>query len=94
MVRPFMTPRTGQLGIFGVPTFAPGNDIFWDDDRLDGGARQRGPQHAMTLLFGKKLHGFVREHAAGDRDRREWRLGGDFGAWDHDLIDLARELLH
>jgi 2-hydroxychromene-2-carboxylate isomerase len=29
------TAEARQLGIFGSPTFVVGNELFWDDDRLD-----------------------------------------------------------
>lgn len=29
------TEAARRLGIFGSPTFAVGNEIFWGDDRLD-----------------------------------------------------------
>ena len=29
------TDAARQLGIFGFPTFAVGNEIFWGDDRLE-----------------------------------------------------------
>jgi len=46
------------------------------------------------VLFRKKLHRFVRQHAAGDGNRRKGRLRRDIGARNHDLIDFAGELLH
>ena len=46
------------------------------------------------ILFAEELHGFIRQDATGDLDRHERRLGGDFRARDHDLIDPDPDLLH
>jgi 2-hydroxychromene-2-carboxylate isomerase len=35
------TAEARGLGIFGVPTFAAGDEIFWGDDRLEDAIRWR-----------------------------------------------------
>lgn len=43
------TDKARSLGIFGVPTFVVGNEIFWGDDRLEDAlewAQQSAAQHA------------------------------------------------
>lgn len=36
------TERARSLGIFGAPTFAVGNELFWGDDRLEDAVRWLG----------------------------------------------------
>lgn len=38
------TEQARQLGIFGSPTFAVGQEIFWGDDRLEDALAWRGDQ--------------------------------------------------
>src|SRR6266446_9274616 len=56
------------------------------------GASQGHDGCGFVRSLHKQRHGLVRQHAAGDRDRGEGRLGGDVGARDHDLVDLGGEL--
>ena len=35
------TEAAHELGVFGVPTFAVGDELFWGDDRLEDAARLR-----------------------------------------------------
>jgi hypothetical protein len=43
-------------------------------------------------FYFKQGHRLVGQHAAGDRNRRERRLGGNVRGGQHDLIDLGGEL--
>ena len=38
------TDRALELGVFGVPTVAIGDELFWGDDRLEDAARSAGEQ--------------------------------------------------
>src|SRR5262249_37770690 len=56
------------------------------------GSRPRHDGCGAVRSLHKQRHGLVRQHAAGDRDGGEGRLGGDVGAREHDLVDLGGEL--
>ena len=47
------TDEARQLGVFGSPTFAVGNEIFWGDDRLEEAlAWAKGQHPALTANSG------------------------------------------
>ena len=59
-----------------------------DDFRGANGDHQAAPPWRVT----EKPHGFVRQHAAGDRDRGERRLSREFGTRNHNLVHPGGEL--
>src|SRR5439155_9171030 len=46
------------------------------------------------LSLVEELHRHIGQYTAGDRNRGEPRCSRDIGARQHDLVDLARELLY
>ena len=46
------TDAARQLGIFGSPTFAVGQEIFWGDDRLEEALAWAKGQHPAQTATG------------------------------------------
>src|SRR5207237_6007000 len=61
---------------------------------MSGASTPRRPFPRRQLSLVEELHRHIGQYTAGDRNRGEPRCSRDIGARQHDLVDLARELLY